>query len=269
MMFLGLVTSIFSWVDSFSIGYLKTAADVGLYNAAVSLSSFLLIAPVLFLQLFLPIITKEYSKKNFNVIKNLSKQLGKWIFLFNLPLLIIMLFFPGAVINLLFGSEYIQAENALRFLSLGLFFSSLSQISENLLSMIGKSKKTLFNLIIATIINLLLNFLLIPRYGIDGAAISTMISYFIWGGLSIFTAKYYTSITPIKKETIKISLVAAVSAIGLVYIRNKIVLTTFNIFLTGIGFVIIYFGLIFLTHSLDRNDLVVISAIKKKIKTKL
>jgi O-antigen/teichoic acid export membrane protein len=269
MMFLGLVTSIFSWVDTFTIGYFKTASEVGLYNAALPLSLFLLIAPGLFLQLFLPVITKEYSKKNFVLIKNLSKQLGKWIFIFNLPVLIIMILFPGAVINLLFGPEYIQAENALRFLSIGVFFFSLLQISENLLSMIGKSKRILLNLSIATVINAILNVILIPKYGIDGAAFATMIGYLIWGGLSLFTARHYTSIVPFKREIIKIFFVAIPPTIALIYIRSIVILSPLMIFLLGMAFIIVYLGLILLTKSLDRNDLMILSAIKKKIKNKV
>jgi O-antigen/teichoic acid export membrane protein len=268
MMFLGLANAIFSWVDTFTIGYFKTPIEVGIYNAALPISYLLLITPVLFLQLFLPIITKEYSKKNFSVIKSLSKQVGKWIFVFNLPLLIIMLLFPGAVINLLFGAEYLRAETALRFLSLGIFFFSFTQISENLLSMLGKSKRILFNLIIAAIINVILNVILIPKYGIDGAAFSTMLGYILWSSLSLISAKHYTSIIPFKREVIKIFFISLIPTAILLYVRSQIVLSIVSVFLLGTGFVAMYFALIFLTHSLDRNDLMILSAIKKKLKNK-
>jgi O-antigen/teichoic acid export membrane protein len=264
----GLISYLFATVDSFLIGHFKPVSYVGIYNAAVPISVFLLIVPTLFLQLFLPIITKEYANNNIPLISKLSKQLGKWIFIFNLPLLIIMLLFPGAVINLLFGAEYLQAETPLRLLSLGVFFYSLFQISENLLSMAGKSKRILLNLTIATIINIILNIILIPKYGINGAAFSTMLSYFIWGSLSLLTTKHYTSIIPFKREIVKILFVSLIPTLALFYIRNLFVLNNLKIFLLGIAFVIVYFGLIFLTHSLDKNDLMILSAIKKKLKNK-
>jgi O-antigen/teichoic acid export membrane protein len=265
IIFLGVVNYLFSSIDSFFIGYYKSISYVGIYNAAVPIALFLLIIPTLFLQLFLPVITKEYSKGNISLIVKLSKQLGKWIFFLNLPLLIIMFLFPGAVINLLFGVEYLEAEIPLRFLSLGFFFYSLFQISENLLSMVGKSKKILFNWIIATIVIIILNVFLVPKYGINGAAFSTMVGYFIVGILSIITAKHYTSIIPFKREIIKIFLVSTIPAAILFYIRSQIVLTPLIILLLGISFVIVYVGLIFLTHSLDKNDLMILSAIKEKI----
>jgi len=133
IMFLGLVLALFSWIDSFTIGYFKSAADVGVYNAAVPIAVLLEISPALFLQLFFPLITREYSRKNLNLIKKLSKQIVKWILILNLPFAILMILFPGALINLLFGSEYIFAENSLRMLSIGVLFYSIFIISENLL----------------------------------------------------------------------------------------------------------------------------------------
>jgi len=265
IMFLGLVMSLFSGIDSFAIGYFKDMSNVGIYNAALPLTYFLLIVPALFLQLFFPVITREYSKKNFNLIKSLSKQIGKWIFILNLPILIILMLFPGAVINLLFGSGYIQAENSLRLLSIGIFIYSIFLISENLLSMAGKSKTVLFNLLVASIVNIILNIILIPSYGINGAAFSTMLSYILWSLLSFFMAKYHTSVVPLKWEMLKILLVASIPTIALFYVRKFIAINTPNMLISGTLFVVFYFILIFLTHSLDKNDLMILRAIKRKI----
>ncbi len=265
IMFLGLVMVLFSSIDSFAIGYFKTASDVGIYNAAIPISYFLLIVPYLFLQLFLPIITKEYSKENFKLIKDLSKQIGKWIFILNLPVAIIMFLFPGVVINLLFGAGYIQAENSLRLLSIGIFVYSIFLISENLLSMKGKSRLVLFNLSITAVINIILNIILIPKYGINGAAFSTMFSYIFWGLLSFFMAKHQTKVNPLKLDMLKIILIAIIPTAILLYIRSIINITLLNVIITGIIFVVVYFVLIVLTHSLDKNDLMILKAIRNRI----
>lgn len=265
IIFLGLTMSLFSWVDSFSIGYLKTASDVGVYNVAFILASLLLIIPSIFLQIFLPIITKEYSNNNIHLIKDLSKQLGKWIFILNLPILILMFFFPGTIINLLFGQDYISAQNSLRLLSLGVFIYSLFQISENLLSMAGKSKRILINLIIATVFNTILNFILIPKYGIEGAAFSTTMGYLLWGILSLLSANQFTKIIPLKRDMIKIFLLSLIPTILLFYIRSKISLTLVNIIIGGLLFVFSYFTIILLNNSFDKNDLMIIRSIKNKI----
>ncbi len=265
IMLFGLVSSVFSLIDSFVIGHFKTASDVGIYNAAFPLAVLLEFVPSLFLQLFLPVITKEYSKGNFELIKDLSKQIGKWIFILNLPLLIITILFPGVLINFVFGPGYIGAQNSLRMLSTGLFFFSLFLISSNLLSMVGKSKTILFNILIVSSINLVLDIILIPKYGIDGASFSTMLCYILLGLLQFFAAKHHTSISPVKLNMLKILLVAAIPAVILFYVKKIIVVTPLTMIITGVLFLLFYFLLIFLTRCFDKNDLMILRAIKNKL----
>ena len=128
-----------------------------------------------------------------------------------------------------------------------------------------KSKTSLFNLLMASVVNITLNILLIPKYGISGAAFSTMLSYILWGLLSFFIAKRHTSATPLKLDMIKIILVAIIPTIILFYIRKVIIMNLLTILITGFSFFIVYFALIFLSGCLDKNDLMIINAIKNKI----
>lgn len=265
IMFLGLVTVLFSSVSSFFLGYFKTASEVGIYNVAFTIMELLGVVPALFLQLLFPLITREYSKGNNTLIRELTKQIGKWIFTLNLPFIILVILFPEAIINVLFGSSFISAKIPLRFIAIGLFFYYLFVISENLLSMAGKSKTTLLNFSIASVINIILNLILIPKYGVTGAAISTMISYVLWSILSFFSAKKYTSIVPLKIEMIKILLVSLIPVSIVFLIRKFIEIKTITAVFLGIFFVLLYFFLILVTKCFDENDFIILKSIKNKI----
>jgi len=263
--FSGIIYEIFVNLDSFVIGYFKGATDVGYYNVAILLASFLAIAPTLFTKLFFPLITKEFSLKNFGSIKILSKQVEKWVLIINLPLCLLIILFPGAVINLLFGSEYIAAEISLRILGIGMFFYSLTTVLENLISMIGKSKVLMTNIFIAAVLNLVLNVLLVPRYGMAGAAFSTMLMYFILGIILFFQVKNYTKIIPFKKDMLKICVSIIPPTILLFFLRNLIPVNLLSIILQVLFFILTYLLLVFITKGIDRNDLMILKAIKKKI----
>jgi O-antigen/teichoic acid export membrane protein len=268
MIFFGVIFTLYSWIDSLIIGFFMNAEAVGIYNAAVPIASLLSIVPLLFIHLLFPLITKEYSRNNPRMIEGLTKQVGKWIFMLDLPILVIMILFPGAIINILFGQEYMPAESSLRFLSIGVFFYSLFVISENLLSMAGKSKITLLNITIASIFNFVLNIILVPKYGIEGAAFSTMVSYLLWGLLSLYQAKKYTSIFPFKKDIIKIFFAIIIPAIVLFFTRQIIPINLFTMFLQGILFILLYLVILLLSKSLDKNDLMILEAIKNKLALK-
>jgi O-antigen/teichoic acid export membrane protein len=265
LLFSAIINILFTWVDSFSIGYFKSALEVGFYNAAVPIAMILTIIPDLFMQLFFPMITKEYSKKNFGLIKELSKQVNKWIFIILLPATILLSLFPGAAINILFGSEYLVAETALRFLTLGMFFYCLFIVSNNLLSMAGKSNILLINVTILAVINAILNFILVPKYGINGAAFSTMFCYIIFGIILLFESNYYISIIPLKRKMLKVLLVSLVPLFILLFVRKFILINLLNLFILTITFLLLYVLLMFITGCLDKNDILILTTIKKKI----
>jgi len=262
IMFFGVINTFFFWIGSFSLGYFKSTLEVGFYNAAVPLASLLGFVPELFIQLFFPLITREYSKKNFIFIKELSKQLGKWIFILNLPFFIILFLFPGAIINLLFGKEYIVAETALRILSVGAFIAcSTIYVSDNLLSMKGKSKLIMINIFAAALLDLLLNIFLVPKYGLNGAAMSATITQILLGTAMVVETRYYLSIIPARRKMLNIFLISLIPAVLLFYSRRIIPINFLSMFLLGFLFLLLYSLLILLTGCLDKNDFMILRSI--------
>jgi O-antigen/teichoic acid export membrane protein len=267
IVFSGLSIILFTSIDSFFIGYFLDAGEVGIYNAAIPIAALLLVIPGLFTQLFFPLITKEFSKGNKEVIEQLSKQVSKWIFTLNLPFFILFILFPGAIINILFGAEYLAAENAFRFLSIGVFFySSFSIISENLLSMAGKSKTILFNTLVSIILNITLSIVLTPKLGIEGAAISTMVAYICIGALNLIQSARKVKIIPIRRKMFSILFISCIPTTTLFFLRSLIKINILSIIFLAIFFFLLFFVLILITKSFDKNDIMILSTIKKKIK---
>lgn len=274
LLFVGLISLLFAWTDAFMIGIFKDAFAVGIYNVAVPIAMLMIIAPQLFLYLFLPIITKEYARNNHYLIKESSQQVGKWIFMLNLPILIIILMFPGTIINVLFGPNYLSAQWPLRFLGIGMLFYSIFSVSDNLLSMIGKSKTIMYNMIITVIINIALDVILIPMpslFGLDnsqglvGASIATMVSYIIWSILTMLLAMKYAGIIPLRKKILTITLVTLIPTVLIFFTKNIFPKNILYLILQGILFIFIYLVLIIITGCLDKNDVMIIRSIKEKL----
>ena len=272
LLFYGVITVLFYWIDSFFIGYYYSAVEVGIYNSAVPIATLLLIAPELFMQLFFPMITKEYARKNIHLIKELSKQVNKWIFTINLPAFVLLIIFPGVALNILFGAEYLPAKTALIILAIGSLITSITSVSNSLLSMAGKSKLILRNMLIACVLNIILNFILVPlpfifgldnSLGITGAAIATLISLTIFNLMIILETQYPLKIFPFRRKMITLLISALISFFGLHYVTQTWSLP--NLFwkiIVGIIFVLVYFLLVFISKSLDRNDYDIFNSIK-------
>jgi len=268
IMFFGIISSFLYWIDSISLAYFRTSFEVGVYNAAFPLAALIGFIPEIFLQLFLPLITKEFSRKNLNYIRELSKQITKWIFIFNLPPFFILFLFSQSVLTILFGSEYAVAGNALKILTFGVFFSSIFfSAPKNLLSMAGKSKTLLFSLIFSAVINFFLNILLVPAYGINGAAIATTISGILLGILFFTGSKYYLDIIPLRRKMFKI-LIISIIPFSIMVLLIKIPSIPLSGDVLFILFsILIYILLVLFTGCLDKNDLQIIKTIFKKSKS--
>lgn len=265
LMFFTLAASVFFWTDTFFIGIYRSVEDVGIYNAAIPIAFLLMVSIELFIHLLFPIITKEYALGRMNIVGALSKQVGKWILIITIPLFALLVLFPGAFINILFGTDYLPAANALRILVVGTLVASVLDVSRQLLFMKGKSKLILLDIIAMVVVNILLNALLIPKYGLEGAGISTAISLIALNLVYTLQARKHLSIIPLKKKMFNVLLAALVPSLLLILTRKFIEINFRAIILVGILFLAVYISMLFLFKSFDENDKMIIGLFRKKM----
>lgn len=261
----GVLSTVLFWTDSISIGYFRNASEVGTYNAAVPIALLMALFPELLTKLFFPLINRNYSGKRKGLVREISKQIEKWIFMCNLPLLLIILLYPGVFINILFGSEYLPAVTALRFLAISAFFASIQSVPAYLLLMVGKSKILLFNTIISGIANIILNSIFVPIYGISGAAAATMIVSISICIVYFIQLRKYLNFLPIRRNILKVVISALISIATIIFFKDSIAPKLVNLIIVAALFYLIYFVLLITTKSFDRNDMSIIESIKKKI----
>ena len=94
------------------------------------------------------------------------------------------------LITLLFGAQFTSAAPALTILSGGILFYCAGQFNLNLLNSANDQKNGMFLIVAAITADLLLNILLIPRYGFIGAAIAMAATY-ILTAVTTFARAFY------------------------------------------------------------------------------
>ncbi|MBS3159323.1 flippase [Candidatus Woesearchaeota archaeon] len=256
------------WTDTLMLGFFKTTREVGLYNAAGPTALISYIFPLAIITLFLPVWATSYVKNNKDDMKKIYQAITKWIFLINLFVLTIFLLFSKEIITMIFGKEYYASYLAFAILSIGYFITYLSLTSRDILMVLKKTKLIFINTLLIGLSNVILNFILIPKYGIVGAAFATAISFLIGSILMITEAIYIIKIFPFNKHFIKIILINI-----LIFIIIKEIPLNFNNYyifsLTCIILSILYLILLFITKSFENSDLDLINTIEKKLNIKL
>jgi O-antigen/teichoic acid export membrane protein len=229
LIFVGLLYGLFYWSDSLILGYLTDATQVGFYNVAITLVGLFGIAPDLFMQLFLPLISNKLSQNKKGLVKELSRQISKWIYLINLPILCIVLLFPGVIINFFFGSQFLIASKPLMILAGGAIFSGFISLFTGLLTSKGKTKLILVDFLCAALINIILDIVLITKYGMVGAAIATVTSWIIFFTILLIQVKSNYGFIPLRMIMIRISIVTAILIYLIILLQDKIIPSTPNI----------------------------------------
>ena len=107
--------------------------------------------------------------------------------------------------------------------------------------------------------------MLVPKYGITGAAFATMITYFIWAIISLLQANYYVSIIPVRRKMLIALLSIVIPTLLLFYLKQFIKINIFTLIIQGIFFFLSYVLILVLFKGLDKKDIMILKAIKKRV----
>jgi len=172
----GLVVSVYMKVDQVMIKNMLNSEEVGFYAAAVKLSEAWYFIPVALTNSLFPAIVnaKKVSQEFYN---NRMQKLYDILAWMAIAIAILVSIFSSDIIRIIFGNEYNSAAPVLTiyvWAGVAVFLgvaSSQYLINENF------TKLSFSRTFIGMVLNILLNFILIPKYGIIGAAVATLVSY--------------------------------------------------------------------------------------------
>ena len=169
-------TFIYSKIDQIIIKQMIDVASVGLYDAAVRLAEIWYFLPAIILSSILPAIIN--SKK---VSEELYRARWKKIYFFmiwsSLAIALPITFFAKHIILLLYGHNYLASIAVLQiYVWSGVFIFLITAVNQYLI-IENLSKLLLYGSLLSMTANIILNLLLIPRLGIIGASLATLLSY--------------------------------------------------------------------------------------------
>ncbi|MEM2121956.1 MAG: flippase [Candidatus Woesearchaeota archaeon] len=248
---------ILSYTDIILLTIMKGVRDVGLYNIAQPAFNIILVFTAPLSTVVYPLVSKKYHNKDHNGIRNIINFFYNNFLLFTLPLAITFIIFADLVIKIFFGINYVEASTALRILSAFFIFIPLRSLGFSVITGIGKPKERAKILYYGAFINFIGDILLIPKYGYNGAALTTGISFLVMG---VLTTKFLNKTYKIKVNLLTQAKVFLASIIFLfVNIVLRKLIVTNNVILKGIIMLLIsgstYILLLFLLGVLTREKI--------------
>lgn len=255
-------TNVYLNLDSTMLGILKGDNEVGYYSVAVKMTKiFIPLITSLGLVLAPRMIEKIKNKDKENLFKDMDLYLN-FIFFMTLPIVSLVFILSDNIVLIFSGEKYINSILTMRIMLPIITFISISSFSAAQILIPSDKEDIVFKVsLIGLISNFLLNFLLIPKYGILGAGTATLISEFL---VCIFrflgVKKLYSEYKMFTKERINYIFAFLISFL-MCEILKKIKLIE-NIYMEFILISVIY-GIIYLIILLIKKEYFVILGIKK------
>jgi O-antigen/teichoic acid export membrane protein len=184
-----LAQTIFVNVDTTMLGIMRNDREVGLYSTSTKIYNMVnqIIASIAWV--VMPQLSYWFRKamdnratsndiqNDYIEINKLLKYSLNFIIVFGMPCIVGLFTLAPEVIELVGGKTYMDAVPSLRILCIALAFSLLGGFYGNIILLpSGREKVCLFTCIVAAVVNFILNWLMIPRWGLNAAAFTTALS---------------------------------------------------------------------------------------------
>lgn len=174
---MNIAVSIYTNLDNVMLGYRSTEISVGLYSSGIKLVKLVLGIVTSLGAVMLPRISNYIHNGLENELKNLLDKALKFIVLLSLPCFLGLYLTSKEIILIFSGQGFIEAIPTMMYLTPLIIIIALSNfIGIQILYPRGEEKKVLISVIVGAIVNFSLNWILIPKYAQNGAAISTTIA---------------------------------------------------------------------------------------------
>jgi O-antigen/teichoic acid export membrane protein len=259
-----------SYADIFMLGTLMTSQQVGIYQATYTLAGIINYIPISFWMIYKPIAASLFAQKKLLQLQSLFKTTNTWVLMINIPIWSMFIVFAKPTLGILFGSEYQAGAHLLQILATGFFINSMLSLVSSVLEASAKTKLILANSISISLTNIALNYILITNLGSGGAAAATVVSAIVMSLLGLFQVYRAFQIQPYSTNYIKLLMVSLACVGGLFIVATMVTPQTIvHLMITGLGFAITYYVIIWKTGFISRTEYTIASLIFKKIKNRI
>jgi O-antigen/teichoic acid export membrane protein len=175
---------------------------VGVYSAAHKLFGLFSLIPMAIMISLFPIMSEAFKSSKDRLLKSYRFSI-KYLLIIALPVAIGVILLADKIILLIFGVLFTNSSSVLRILMISIVFTFMSSVLLNILIAIDKQKLHTLSTGTCAIVNVILNFMLIPILSYNGAAIATVATNVVLFVASFYFVSKHLQVLPIHKILIK------------------------------------------------------------------
>jgi O-antigen/teichoic acid export membrane protein len=188
MMLSSTILILLGWLDTFFLGIYETDDVVGVYNVALKIAALTGFSLQAINSILAPKVAASFQNNDIISLKKMVQFSTQINFYITLGIVLFIIIFHKWILGI-FGNEFIAGSLFLIVLCIGQLINSMSGSVGVILQMTGYQKVFQNIVLMALVLNVILNVILIPLYGGLGAAIATVVSISSWNITGAFYLK--------------------------------------------------------------------------------
>ena len=261
-------------LDSVMVGSLINLTQTGIYGIMYYLSNVMSTSTTSILNISNPIVSKKMAENDIDGVSGIYKKASLNLFIFGIGVFFCIWFLLDDVLSLTKYSEQLKVgKYVFLYLAISKLFDMLTSINSYILIYSKYYRYNLLFVAILGICNIFLNLELIPMYGIEGAAIASLIALGMYNLMKLFFILLKFNIHPFSRATIKALLIGAISFLILYFVPTGsyfsqvyLNLLVKGIIITGVVLATFVLPIYFFKISPDINSLINKALVKVKIR---
>ena len=249
------------------LGVMGTSASVGVFGVLqrlVVLGTTFLIS---FNSMFGPMVANLVERQRYGELSRLYKVSTRWMLIVSLPFVVTLGFFGREILQL-YGPEFVRGSSALWYLAGALFFQVATGSCGVILMMSGRPQYSAMNEAIMLVTVVALNVLLIPPYGLLGAAWAVAAGTVMVNTLRVIEVWWHLRMHPYSMPVLRaVAASAAMSAVLWAW-RAHVLGDSMVVPVLGLGVIVgmLVYGVVLIVLGLDQEELEMLRAVRGRLR---
>jgi len=239
-------TVIYFKIDTIMLSLMKSPADVGIYNLAYKFLESLLFFPAMFVGLVMPLMS-EYALSAREKFKEITQKTLNILLIFIVPMIFGIIFLSEDIVTLIAGQDFILSAGVLDILIIAAGIIFLGVLFSNMIIALKEQKKLTYIYGIGVVVNLVANFIFIPKYSYYGAAWTTLLTELVVTLLMLIVLSKFI------KEIFSFKLFLKYLSAGLIMAFLLYFLSNWSLFVSIALAILIYFGFLYLIGGIKKD----------------
>jgi O-antigen/teichoic acid export membrane protein len=202
--------------------YFRSTTDVAAFRAVFPVADLNTVVIHSFTLLFMPMMARMFAKGDQEGVGEMYWQSAVWITVISFPIFLVTFSLAEPLTLLLFGERYAQSGLIMALLAFGFYFNAALGFNADTLRIYGRLRYVVAIDFVAMLASLVLNLLLIPRYGALGAALGTLGTLILYNTLNHVGLKLATKINLFEQRYLRVYASIALGTLGLFVFQSVV-----------------------------------------------